>query len=73
MGRAVWTSPAASSFAETPSIKKELERLRCESTERPWPGTAYVSAKSCVAAVFVAETPGARRARSRKLRETKGS
>ena len=65
--------PAASSLAETPSTTKLLEKLRWLATERPLPGTAEVSAKSWVLAVFVGETPGTRRARSRKLRPFIGS
>ena len=47
---------------------KLLEKLRWLATERPCPGTAEVSAKSCVLAVLVGDTPGTRSARSRKLR-----
>ena len=47
---------------------KLFERLRWLPTEIPWPGTADVSAKSCVLAVLVGETPGTSSARSRKFR-----
>src|SRR5215469_6495472 len=50
---------------------KLLEKLRWLLTEIPWPGTAEVSAKSCVLAVLVGETPGTSNARSRKLRPSK--
>ena len=61
-------SPAASSLADTPSTMKLLERLRWLAIESPWPGTAEVSAKSCVLFVLVGDTPGTSSARSRKLR-----
>ena len=61
-------SPAASSLADTPSTMKLLERLRWLAIESPCPGTAEVSAKSCVLFVFVGDTPGTSSARSRKLR-----
>ena len=51
---------------------KLLDKLRWLLTEMPWPGTADVSAKSCVLAVLVGDTPGTRRARSRKLRPLRG-
>ena len=47
---------------------KLLEKLRWLPTERPPPGTADVSAKSCVLATLVGDTPGTSSARSRKLR-----
>ena len=47
---------------------KLLERLRWLPTDRPPPGTAEVSAKSCVLATLVGDTPGTSSARSRKLR-----
>ena len=47
---------------------KLLERLRWLAIEMPWPGTADVSAKSCVLPMLVGETPGMSSARSRKLR-----
>ena len=65
--------PAASSFAETPSTMKLLEKLRWLATDRPLPGTAEVSAKSWVLAMLVGETPGTSSARSRKLRPFMGS
>ena len=37
---------------------KLFERLRWLAIERPCPGTAEVSAKSCVLLVLVGETPG---------------
>ena len=52
---------------------KLFERLRWLATERPLPGTAEVSAKSCVLGMLVGETPGTSRARSRKLRPFRGS
>ena len=61
-------SPAASSFADSPSTMKLFERLRWLPTEMPCPGTADVSANNCVLAVLVGDTPGTSRARSRKLR-----
>ena len=52
-------SPATSSLAETPSTMKLLERLRWLAIlNRPCPGTAEVSAKSCVLFAFVGDTPG---------------
>ena len=66
-------SPAASSFADTPSTMKLFEKLRWLPTDRPLPGTAEVSAKSCVLATLVGDTPGTRSARSRKLRPFMGS
>src|SRR5205807_1188848 len=63
---------AASSLAETPSTMKLLEKFRWLLVEIPCPGTAEVSAKSCVLAVLVGDTPGTRRAKSRKLRPFKG-
>ncbi len=65
--------PAASSFADTPSTMKLLERLRWLATDSPLPGTAEVSAKSCVLGMLVGETPGTSSARSRKLRPFIGS
>ena len=47
---------------------KLLERLRWLAIDSPCPGTAEVSAKSCVLLVFVGDTPGTSSARSRKLR-----
>ena len=47
---------------------KLLEKLRWLPTDRPPPGTAEVSAKSCVLATLVGDTPGTSSARSRKLR-----
>src|SRR5262245_66470895 len=47
---------------------KLLDRLRWLAIESPCPGTADVSAKSCVLLVFVGDTPGTSSARSRKLR-----
>jgi hypothetical protein len=58
-------SPAASSFAETPSTMNVLFRFRCPATEMPVPGTDDVSAKRSVLRCTVRETPGVRRARSR--------
>ena len=52
---------------------KLFDRLRWLPTEMPWPGTADVSANSCVLAVFVGDTPGTSRAMSRKLRPFIGS
>ncbi len=60
-------SPAASSFAERPSTMKLLDRFRWLLIERPWPGTADVSANSCVLPVLVGDTPGISSARSRKF------
>ena len=51
---------------------KLFEKLRWLPTERPPPGTAEVSAKSCVLATLVGDTPGASSARSRKLRPLSG-
>ncbi len=65
-------SSAASSFAERPSTMKELARFRWEETEMPVPGTAEVSAKRWLAPVFVRDTPGTSRARSRKFRPFSG-
>ncbi len=65
-------SPAASSLAESPSTMKLLEKFRWLLTERPCPGTAEVSAKSWFDAVFVGETPGINKARSRKFRPLSG-
>ena len=65
--------PAASSFAESPSTKKLIERLRWLPTERPTPGTADVSAKSCVLLMLGVATPGARSAMSRNCRPLSGS
>ena len=67
------TSPAASSLADTPSTMKLFEKLRWLPTEIPLPGTAEVSANSCVLGMLVGETPGTSRARSRKLRPFRGS
>ncbi len=47
---------------------KLFEKLRWLPIDRPCPGTADVSAKSCVLPMFVGDTPGTSRARSRKLR-----
>ena len=47
---------------------KLLEKLRWLPTDRPPPGTADVSAKSCVLPTLVGDTPGTSSARSRKLR-----
>ena len=47
---------------------KLLEKLRWLPTEMPWPGTADVSANSCVLPTLVGDTPGTSSARSRKLR-----
>ena len=47
---------------------KLFERLRWLAIESPWPGTAEVSANSCVLLVLVGETPGTSSARSRKFR-----
>ena len=47
---------------------KLLERFRWLAIESPCPGTAEVSAKSCVLFVFAGDTPGTSSARSRKLR-----
>ena len=47
---------------------KLLEKFRWLPIDRPFPGTADVSANSCVLAVFVGETPGTSSARSRKFR-----
>ena len=65
--------PAASSLADTPSTMKLFEKLRWLPTEIPLPGTAEVSAKSCVLAMLVGDTPGTSRPRSRKLRPFMGS
>ena len=48
-------------MADTPSTMKLLEKLRWLPTEMPLPGTAEVSAKSCVLATLVGETPGTSR------------
>ena len=66
-------SPAASSLADNPSTMKLLEKLRWLPTEMPCPGTADVSANSCVLPMLVGDTPGTSRARSRKLRPFIGS
>ena len=47
---------------------KLFERLRWLPTDRPPPGTADVSANSCVLPTLVGDTPGTSSARSRKLR-----
>ena len=43
-------SPAASSFADSPSTMKLFDRFRWLAMEMPWPGTADVSAKELGAA-----------------------
>ncbi len=66
-------SPAASSFADSPSTMKLFEKLRWLPIDSPPPGTADVSAKSCVLATLAGDTPGTSSARSRKLRPFIGS
>ena len=61
-------NPAASSLADRPSTMKLFEKLRWLPIDSPCPGTAEVSANSCVLPMFVGDTPGTSRARSRKLR-----
>ena len=61
-------NPAASSFADRPSTTKLFDRFRWLPTERLTPGTAEVSGKSCVLAIFAGATPGTSSATSRKLR-----
>ena len=51
---------------------KLLEKLRWLPTESPAPGTADVSANSCVLPMLVGDTPGTSSARSRKLRPFSG-
>ncbi len=51
---------------------KLLEKLRWLPTDRPGPGTADVSANSCVLATFVGDTPGTTSAMSRKFRPFNG-
>jgi hypothetical protein len=51
---------------------KLFDMLRWLPTDSPCPGTADVSANSCVLAVLVGDTPGTSRARSRKLRPLSG-
>ena len=47
---------------------KLWEKLRWLPMEMPTPGTADVSANNCVELMFGGDTPGTRKARSRKLR-----
>ncbi len=51
---------------------KLFEKLRWLPTESPTPGTADVSANSCVPPTFGGATPGTRSATSRKLRPLRG-
>ena len=60
-------------MADSPSTMKLFDRLRWLPTDSPTPGTAEVSAKSCVLLMLGGATPGASSAMSRKLRPFSGS
>ena len=59
-------------MADSPSTMKLFDRLRWLPTDRPTPGTAEVSAKSCVLLMLGGATLGASSATSRKLRPLSG-
>lgn len=66
-------NPAASSLAESPSTTTLLEKLRWLPTDKPTPGTADVSANSCVLLMLGGATDGASSATSRRLRPLSGN